>query len=98
MNCCNRADSPLKNGADAAQGCGAEFRRLCKSRENRKVGRSAFGQPAVEKARDGFFNGLISRVSVSGKPFYADGSGPESGAVATGLSKPSTISLGKLAR
>jgi hypothetical protein len=48
----------VEKRAQAAQGCAAEFRRLSKSRENREVGRSAFGQSAVEKAREGFFNGL----------------------------------------
>jgi hypothetical protein len=41
------------------KGCGAEFRRLSKSQKNREVGRSAFGQPVVEKAREGFSNGLL---------------------------------------
>jgi hypothetical protein len=40
-------------------GCAAEFRRLWKSQKIRAGGRSVFGHPAVEKAWDGFFNGLI---------------------------------------
>jgi hypothetical protein len=45
---------PVKNGLKAPQGCGAEFRRLSKSQENRAGGRSAFGHPQLKKPGKAF--------------------------------------------
>jgi hypothetical protein len=51
---------PAEKRAEAVQGCAAEFRRLSKSQGIREVGRSVFAQPAVEEARDGFCNELLT--------------------------------------
>jgi len=50
----------LKNGLERHRDVVPNFLALSESQEIREVGRSVFGQPAVKKARDGFFNGLIT--------------------------------------
>lgn len=55
----------VEKWAGAQQGRAAELRLLCKSQEICEVGRSVFGQPVVEKVRNGFFNGLLESDSAS---------------------------------
>jgi len=60
------ANSPLKNGLVAAQGRAAEFRRPEKAKEFVRLAETLFWPTGVEKAKDGFFNGLLSKVEVGG--------------------------------
>ncbi|MDF1613597.1 hypothetical protein [Desulfurivibrio dismutans] len=56
----------MENGLVAAHGWAAEFSGTESGNEFVRLAKAIFGQPLVEKARDGFFNGLLVVIGAAG--------------------------------